>query len=396
MTTPLDLPPHPFPARMASEIALAALDDVPVGSVVLDPMCGAGTVLRAASATGRCGRGFDIDPLAVLLASVWTTPVRRDRVEQEASSVLEAAQSLSPSSTELPWVDDDTATSAFIDFWFAQKQRNQLRCLAKVLADRRKGSVTAVLRLAMSRLIITKERGASLARDVSHSRPHRVATDNDFDVFRQYPNAVQMVLRRIGKPGPVRAEASLGDARNLTTLQDRSIDLIVTSPPYLNAIDYMRGHRLALVWLGYQVPSLRYVRSSSVGAERAPDNGAELLPDIQERLQLTRLDPRHRRIVERYASDLGAITREMRRVLKPGSNAVVVIADSRLQGVRVRNADILELSAKRAGLELRERAERALPTDRRYLPLPDAQRAPLGQRMRHESVLRFVVVGSAS
>jgi hypothetical protein len=32
-------------------------------------------------------------------------------------------------------------------------------------------------------MIVTKEMAASLARDTSHSRPHRVADANDYDVF---------------------------------------------------------------------------------------------------------------------------------------------------------------------------------------------------------------------
>jgi len=44
---------------------------------------------------------------------------------------------------------------------------------------------------------------------------------------------------------------------------------VLTSPPYLNAIDYLRGHRLALVWLGHELGPLKEIRANSVGAERA-------------------------------------------------------------------------------------------------------------------------------
>ena len=39
--------------------------------------------------------------------------------------------------------------------------------------------------LALSRIIVTKHVGATLAWDVSHSRPHKVRTENDFDVLSQ-------------------------------------------------------------------------------------------------------------------------------------------------------------------------------------------------------------------
>ena len=46
-------PIHPFAARMAPEIARRSLAAVPGDGKVLDPMCGSGTVVRAAVEAGR-------------------------------------------------------------------------------------------------------------------------------------------------------------------------------------------------------------------------------------------------------------------------------------------------------------------------------------------------------
>ena len=67
-------PIHPFPARMASEIALKASESLPAHSTILDPMVGSGTVLRIAAEHGHNGIGYDMDPMAVLLSKVWVTP----------------------------------------------------------------------------------------------------------------------------------------------------------------------------------------------------------------------------------------------------------------------------------------------------------------------------------
>ena len=63
-------PLHPFPARMAPEIAFEALSSLPEGSLVLDPMCGSGTVLQQSLIHGHQAIGFDKDPLAVLISRV--------------------------------------------------------------------------------------------------------------------------------------------------------------------------------------------------------------------------------------------------------------------------------------------------------------------------------------
>jgi hypothetical protein len=85
-------PIHPFPARMAPGIALEALGESKTPLRVLDPMVGSGTVLAVARARGHHAFGVDLDPLAVLLANVWTRTVDEERVRKKAAEVLRRAE----------------------------------------------------------------------------------------------------------------------------------------------------------------------------------------------------------------------------------------------------------------------------------------------------------------
>ena len=123
--------PHPFPARMAPELAIAAMRDLPAGSRILDPMAGSGVVLRQALEHGLSGLGYDLDPLAVLMSQVWTTWTAPNDLEKYVNSLLEHAATAKFEPKDLSWVDD--ATGKFIDFWFAEPQRNALASLAQLL-----------------------------------------------------------------------------------------------------------------------------------------------------------------------------------------------------------------------------------------------------------------------
>src|SRR5258706_5983591 len=90
-------PVHPFPARMAPGIALDIIEAAPEPIRVLDPMMGSGTVLAVARARGHKAIGVDIDPLAVLLARVWTNAIDVPAVEDEAAEVLSRARADFPS-----------------------------------------------------------------------------------------------------------------------------------------------------------------------------------------------------------------------------------------------------------------------------------------------------------
>src|SRR5260370_8794501 len=109
---------HPFPARMASDIALKELSKLPNDTIVLDPMMGSGTVIRAATDCGLRAIGRDVDPLAVLMARVWTTPINTKRLCERAVQLVQNASCLHFEDIILPWIDDDPDTSTFIDYFF--------------------------------------------------------------------------------------------------------------------------------------------------------------------------------------------------------------------------------------------------------------------------------------
>ena len=121
---------HPFPARMAPDIALRAFSFLPSNSIILDPMCGSGTVLLEAARNGHDAIGFDVDPLAVLIARVRSRPLDPAVLMRMSSRLVDRALQLDPDEITLPWMDEDPETRLFVDYWFAPNQQQTLRSLA--------------------------------------------------------------------------------------------------------------------------------------------------------------------------------------------------------------------------------------------------------------------------
>lgn len=381
---------------MAPEIALEIIKNLRPKSIVLDPMSGSGTVLRQASYAGLKAIGFDMDPLAVLMSKVATTNFNISKLEKLSTYVAERLGELDSRKVYLPWIDDDIETQEFIKYWFANRQQEALRKISFLFnSDRRLKRYPAeldILRLAMSRLIITKERKASLARDTSHSRPHKVANKNDFDVIKGLTISTKqlgILLSQYKLCGEVKVK--IGDARNLHEIKNGSIDAIITSPPYLNAIDYLRGHKLSLIWFGYKISDIRRIRSASIGAEKSPDN--ETNQEVQEiaasAARLSRISTRYQKMILRYAGDINKFFCESVRVLKRDGKAVLVIGNSCIQHNFINNSTVLKTAATFHGLSLISEYKRDLPNASRYLPLPADQTNSLAKRMRTESVLTF-------
>lgn len=370
---------------MAPNLSYELLASLKANSRVLDPMCGSGTVVRQAVEAGHRCVGCDIDPLAVLMARAWTSNVPTFRLVHDAHELVRRAEALSDTDAAVPWSDD--ATDEFARYWFGPDQLDQLARLAATLKACRYRS-RDLLRICFSRLIITKDRGASLARDVSHSRPHRVTDTNDFDGYDGLIRAARLVAARLEPHLLVgTAEVGLGDARRIDEHVDGKFDAVMTSPPYLNAIDYLRGHRLTLIWFGHSIDDLQRVRSCSTGAERALDSSP--IHDLDVFIEETSAKPfadRYRGWVRRYASDTAEMLIGMRSVLKPGGRIMLVVGNSMIRGASIDNAGIVVRCGEDAGLDLSSVRERAIPPRRRYLPPPQAG-SPLAQRMRSESVI---------
>lgn len=380
---------HPFPAKMAPNIAIDHLDGISADGelVVLDPMCGSGTVLTAAASRGHSARGFDVDPLAVLMSAVATTPIDTDAVVAEAERIC--ARARESVVTDTRW--EDAETIKFAEYWFAATQRTELNRLARELDSVEDDAIRQALQVALSRIIVTKSPKASLAADTSHSRPHRVVTESGYDVYRGFEGSVLSLKKLLDQrvlTGDV--QVARGDARALV-LPPNSVDLIITSPPYLNAIDYLRGHKMSLIWFGHTIPELRKIRSNSIGAERALDSDA--LTQVSEMVQFVEdsVDtPSQLPIatITRYAHDLALFSRELNRVCKPEAQVITVIGNSTLRGNYIQNDILVRKAYEHAGFKVAERVERDLPENKRYLPVRTTnQNSSMAKRMRTEVVL---------
>ena len=127
------------------------------------------------------------------------------------------------------------------------------------------------------------------------------------------------------------------DARNLP-LSDQSIDIIVTSPPYINVFNYHQNYRKAMELQGWD---LLRIAKSEIGSNRK-NRGNRFLTVIQ------------------YSIDMLQAFFEMRRVIKANGRIIVIIGrESRVRHLSFQNHKVVSAVALGgAGLKLISRQER--------------------------------------
>jgi DNA modification methylase len=397
------------------------------GETVLDPMVGSGTTLVEARLLGRDALGADIDPLARLIARVKATPLPPELLEAATSALLadveaDVADLRRARADGVPFGDafPEVAIPDFPnrDYWFLPSVSEELALLRRRIDAVEPSTLREFFYVVFSALIITKS-STSVAnvRDLAHSRPHRVEPRQPPNVPRAFQQRLARLRRGILDFGQRCDHATalriVGDDARRLPLEDDSVDLVFTSPPYVNAIDYPRAHKFSLHWLGdalgvtpeaYRALGRAYIGTDRVpiaeclALARAPSGEVSRLEETLARLANSeavghRGGPRRAGVVRRYFDDMAAVLAEVGRVLRPGRHAVVVVCPSQIAGVPVETHTLLaELAEARTGRRLRhvETYERTLDDAKRQLPIVRGRFGP-GMRTEYVVVLRKAV-----
>lgn len=379
------------------------------GETVLDPMAGSGTTLVEARLMGRHARGYDIDPLARLIAQVKSRPINDCHIEQTYEVIAKRAArdfaALRSSNTPLA-VRRRTVPPDFPnrDYWFSTDVSSSLAILSHHISHTpMQRNVRDFFWVAFSSLILARTSVAN-ARDIIHSRHHYQEHLSPPDVLGKFSIRVERMrkqaleFRALRKLAPIAtADARLGDARRLR-LGDETVDLIFTSPPYVTALDYTRAHFLAVAWLqdalGVSLADYRAQAPLYVGSERGKLPGEFQLDERLAPFELTQSvitqlaarSPSQAKRTQRYFTDMHRVLREITRVVKSKRHAIIVVCPSHIRKVEVPTQDVLVEMGRAHGLKLKKQHTRTISLRRRVLPY---MQEAFGKRMDTEYVLIF-------
>jgi DNA modification methylase len=407
---------HSFSAKFPPQLAGWGIEKfTEPGEIVLDPMCGSGTTLVEAALLGRNSLGADIDPLARLISQVKSTPLDpvqlRNRCDllltRFSQRVFEWRRLRSINSTKFPLDLPDFPNR---DYWFSPEVSEELVLLKDEIQRIEGRDFQNFFYLVFSSLIITKGKtSVANVRDLAHSRPHYARPDKQPDVLEIFSQKLRrlsdaMIAFTLTHRPETRATITGKDAGCLP-VADNFVDLVFTSPPYVNAIDYQRAHKFSLFWLG-DVLSLspdEYTRLGReyVGTDRVPlaecnrrVNQAFGLPLVDSIIKdIADLDVKRAGVAHRYFESMQRIMAECARVLRPQKRAVFVVCPSRIRSIDVPTHKVLiEIGEnlkriKNDRLVFEDMFERALDDSKRQLPFIRGEFGP-GMRTEYVVVLR--------
>jgi DNA modification methylase len=320
---------------------------------VVDPFAGSGTTLLESVILKRNGLGIDFDNFSHLLCKAKTKPLSSNEIEELES--LKDTLFINSGLSNLPDIHN-------IEHWFPKKNIEQLRILKNNIDKLlKKESLYNFLLVCFATTI----RRCSYA-DKSSPKPYvssriKKEPENVKPAFLKTFNSNLKKIRELDKLRLGKVRMISRDARKIEdNAINNTVNLAVTSPPYINAFDYVRSLRLENAWLGYYGDNnIIEVKRKQIGTEtissklylsKMPIYGIKKLDVII--LKIYEKDKKRAYVVYQFFKDMEENIKQIYKLLKPKSHYIIVVGDSLIRDVVVDTHNILIDVAKKNGFDL--------------------------------------------
>ena len=260
------------------------------GQWVLDPFVGCGTTLVQALELGVNSIGIDISEFNVLLCKVKTGKYNLNLLEEEIKDILLRTNAKSRNVLGALFIKQlqlKTVDNEYLSSWFHPNALHELLVFRDLIPDY---TYQDVLKIILSRAARSARLTTHFDLDFPkkpqtepyYCRKHRricKPTDEAYKFLRRYGYDT---LKRLREFSNLRSDARVdiihGDSRKVKL---RSIDGVITSPPYVGLIDYHEQHRYAYELLNLKDQSEYEIGSASNGqSKKAKEKYIESISDV--------------------------------------------------------------------------------------------------------------------
>ena len=347
---------HSYPAKLLVHIPYFFLNNTVFskeGDKVLDPFNGSGTVILESILAKRNAFGADANPLARLIAEVKVTSLNSSILKENLENIILKAKS------QPDFIPPNVANC---EFWFPKKTIESLSRILFAIKEIKDSAIKNFMMVALSSCVkkvsyadqrisvpvkLNPQRYTEGGKE-NHRISERLRLLETLDIFDKFHSIVSENIKRndlLHKDLSKNFIAKIisDDARKLTkfigskeSFPDKSIQLIMTSPPYAGAQKYIRASRLNLAWTELaQSQEIMMLDKKNIGRENyrksemiISKTGIKEADDLIEEIHL--LKPERAIIVCTYLNEMKDALDEMCRVLKNRGFLVLIVGNNKV------------------------------------------------------------------
>ncbi len=321
------------------------------GHKVLDPFSGCGTTGLVCGQLGINFIGVEISPLMV-----WVSGVKTASLGLDLRQLLQDIKSFSPPRTGKSKRIKNKLFGTFLGKAFSENISSQI----ELMLDYVEASFTGKTKDFFTLAIISSLENLSTIR--KHGSHYRFLLDSEnvgvgklnIKVTDQSSDIRPIILEKLNsmfndlelqvkKKDDIHPIYILGDARKIN-IEDKSVDLVITSPPYLNRNNYISQQKAELSFLDLVHSEEQYkslVQSTIRSHTDADLKNIEvsISPYVDKLIANMEFNEGNNKSIKKmivgYFNDLDKTLEEMHRVLKKDGKCAFVVGNTRWGGVVV-------------------------------------------------------------
>ena len=324
---------------------------------ILDPFTGSGTTLLEAAINGNNSYGIEIDEVAKLISRVKTEKYNKKEVksiQDEFEKIISEYDNIKK--YRVPEIDN-------LEHWFPKENIQELGKILQQINEIDNVKIKNFFKVCFVSII----KKCSYTDDSSpkpyvSSKIKKIPAnpkDEFIKIYNKYYKGIED-LAKIKNFGEV--EILKGDALNFEL--ETKVNLVITSPPYINAFDYGRTMRLENLWLGLLTENeLRDKKKDYVGTEKIKTykekedlsilKESEILEKVYKKI--VQSDEKRALIVKKFFDDMKTNYNQVKKCLNKDGHYVIVIGDSNIRQVKVKSSEILTEIAINNGFILEDK-----------------------------------------
>lgn len=369
---------HKYPAKFIPHIpkwAISKYLNRNKVSIVLDPFCGSGTTLVESVLAGHNAIGVDIDPLSAMISKVKTTRVNQRELYRISNWLIDKIKA-KPESIFQPECET-------IEHWFTKdaiKKLSAIRTLINHIPDKYGDKkeikdIQDLLLICFSSIIrrVSNADNESQKTYVSHTKIKKPEEVNSLFMSQLDLFIDRAIMFSNNTNGNSKAEVIISSSASSLKdiLKGEQIDLTITSPPYIKAIDYIYNQMVELFWIGdlfemqtqskQNANKIKYIGNKQFSKvefkDYTPYNTIIGVDDLDKKLQCVydtdnKNGHKHSYIAFKYFSDMERHFAELAKCLKSNTHYVMVVGDSNVSNIHFDTANFLIDIAERNGFRV--------------------------------------------
>jgi DNA modification methylase len=328
---------------------------------VLDPFAGVGTTLIEGLKCGYDIAGFEINPYAYLACKVKTRSIGIS--PQALNKKVESYQAFMKERLGKDKTPKSCPPAGFKsrEVFFSPKVERKVLFTLDFISGQKEEWAKEIFKLALGAVMVSFSNYSyepSLGRRSSSGKPGILDADVPAILSSKLGEFVADIgyLKSITNQNERGADIALFHHSYLDMngeLSARSVDMLVTSPPYLNNYHYVRNTRPHLYWLdlGVDQAGMKKLETTSFGKYWQTVRGGPVIQPEFEIGELIEIIAQLREIntekgaygghgwanyATAYFNDCAKFLAKTKRVMKKGAPVVVVIGNNILQGIEIK------------------------------------------------------------